>query len=162
MDWRGAQFNNSNNFGGGGMNMGNNPYGMSNSGSSSYASTSTYQGAVRPIRETPVLPVIGRFVQNEQEIKANEVPMDGTYTAFIQNDFQEVYVKTWGGDGMIHGQTYVPKTDRNTEQEQDPFALIMQRLDGIEQSLNGMAIAAQPVTKQNSNQKKEGKANGNE
>lgn len=160
MDWR----NNVGNFGGGGMNMGNNPYGSGqfNQGSSSYSSASPYQGMSRPTPQPEILPVVGRFVQNEQEIKANEVPMDGTYTAFIRRDLNEVYIKTWGGDGMIHGQTYIPKSDQNVEQQQDPFTLIMQRLDGIEQSLNGMSIAVQPGTKASSNTKKEGKSNGNE
>lgn len=149
MDWRNPNYGR---FDSAMMGGSPNTYGQF---SSQPANTYQNSGMVRPEPKQEVLPVVGRFVQNDQEIKPNEVPMDGTYSVFVRNDLNEVYIKTWGGDGMIHGQTYVPAPTaaQNWQENPDPFALIMARLDSIEQTLGGLNITttAQNTPKKSTN-----------
>lgn len=78
-----------------------------------------------------------RLVQNEQEIRPNEVQMDGKPSIFVNDKLNEVYLKHWNATGTISTYRYVLATDdQNVTGAQDPFDLIMQRLDRIESSLN--------------------------
>lgn len=94
---------------------------------------SNQQTNVRPQRTY----IPGRIINDEREIIPDEVPMDGSFATFIQSDYKRIYTKKWGGDGLIHRNVYelVEEDGQQSEQTQDPFALIMQRLDNIENSL---------------------------
>lgn len=82
-----------------------------------------------------VLP--GRIIQQESDIVAREVPNDGNFAVFVQQDLQKIYAKTWGGDGLIHTNTYVLANDAQNQQDKpDILSVILQRLDGIENSVN--------------------------
>lgn len=76
-----------------------------------------------------------RFVNEERDIKIQEIPMDGV-AVFLTRDLQTVYLKTFDIDG-VHGNTYDLRQAPNGNQDQnDPLQLIMERLDRIERSLN--------------------------
>lgn len=82
-----------------------------------------------------VLP--GRIIQQESDVVAREVPNDGSFAVFVQQDLKKIYAKTWGGDGRILTNTYVLANDPQNQQEQpDILSVILQRLDGIESSVN--------------------------
>lgn len=75
----------------------------------------------------------GRIIQQESDIVAREVPNDGNFAVFVQQDLQKIYAKTWGGDGRIHTNVY--ELVNGQEKEPDLMAVILQRLDNIEKTL---------------------------
>lgn len=109
--------------------------------------TNTAQMVQQPMQQTypqmqqqqvqipQVLP--GRIIQQESDVVAKEVPNDGNFAVFVQSDLQKIYAKTIGGDGLIHTNTYVLANDPQSQQNQpDILSVILQRLDGIESSVN--------------------------
>lgn len=56
----------------------------------------------------------GRCVNDEKDIIANEVPMDGGCAIFPKNDFSELYVKTWNNNGTISTIVFKPDLNENT------------------------------------------------
>lgn len=88
----------------------------------------------------------GRMIGNLQDIRPNEIAMDGSPSVFPTNDGNYIYVKSWGADGNIHTIKYIKEPD-NAMQKQgpNPFDLIMERLNSIESSLS--AIREQPQQK---------------
>lgn len=50
--------------------------------------------------------LIGRVVNSEQEIRPNEVPMNGTPGIFPINGGKHILVKVWGADGTITDYRY--------------------------------------------------------
>lgn len=90
-----------------------------------YAQNNNYQRQMR---------VAGaRMVRDEREIRPNEVPNNGDIAVFVQNDLGRVFVKTWNGNGLIDTNEY--QLVQNTPQGPNPFDLIMDRLDQIENFL---------------------------
>lgn len=94
--------------------------------------------------------LVGRVVNDFSEVKADDVPMNGTPAIFIKNDMSEIEVRVWGNDGLIHPTPYKPileqkqQEDTNTPQmdfnalNEDVRALredILARLDSIEKSV---------------------------
>lgn len=80
----------------------------------------------------------GKLITNLQEVKPNEVPMDGSASIFPMNDFSSIYVKAWGPDGNIQTLRFIPDVTTNKEvADQGPseFDKIMERLDSIEKKL---------------------------
>lgn len=77
----------------------------------------------------------GRMINEERDITANEIPTDGSFAVFIQQDLKKIYTKAWGGDGVVHGDTYELVRPDGAAPQQDPIMLIMQRLDRIEETL---------------------------
>ncbi len=78
----------------------------------------------------------GRIIANPEEIKLNEIPMDGTASLFPMNDDSCIYAKAWGPDGKIQTYRYI-REDVSKVQDEGPseFAQVMTRLDKIEQML---------------------------
>lgn len=76
----------------------------------------------------------GRIIKQESDIVAREVPNDGNFAVFVQQDLQRIYAKTWGGDGLIHTNVY--ELVNGQEKEPDLMTMILQRLDNIEKKLN--------------------------
>lgn len=123
--------------------------------------------------QTPA--VYGRFIQDENEILAKEIPMDGSFAAFVKMDLSTIFLRTWGGDGDVHGDTYVKLNNTvNQNEQQDPFAMIFNRLAGIESmigslltppsseetqtlSIEGETVATVKESSQNQKQMKGGK-----
>lgn len=116
--------------------------------------------SVRPQqqRSQPPTYIPGRIVQNEEEIVASEVPQDGNYSTFIQQDFQKIYLKTWGNKGLINTKKYELVEENgcpisNSPDQKDPTTLILERLDRIEEQLKNQAKV--PNNYRNGNQKKD-------
>lgn len=94
------------------------------------------QMTMQPQMQKPqVLP--GRIIQQESDVVPGEVPNDGTFSVFVQQDLKKIYAKTWGGDGRILTNTYVLANDSQNAQDQpDILSVILQRLDSIENSVS--------------------------
>ena len=80
----------------------------------------------------------GKVITNLQEVRPNEVPMDGSASIFPMNDFSSIYVKAWGPDGNIQTFKFIPDVTTNKEVDRGPseFDKIMERLDSIEKRLS--------------------------
>ena len=53
----------------------------------------------------------GRAVDNEAEITAGEVPLNGSLAVFPKKDGSMIYVKSTNGNGTIDTRTYIPAQD---------------------------------------------------
>lgn len=58
-------------------------------------------------QQAPSLP--GRVVQNPNDIRPNEVAMDGNVTYFPMSDYSCIFAKQWKADGTIETVRYVPE-----------------------------------------------------
>lgn len=58
--------------------------------------------------------LVGRAVNDFSEIKADDVPMNGTPAIFVKNDMSEIEVRIWGKDGLIRPTSYKPILEQNT------------------------------------------------
>lgn len=85
----------------------------------------------------PVPSLSGRMVTNPQEIRPNEVPMDGSVSFFPSTDGSYIYAKFWGPDGNIQTRVFVPEQPISAEDVQGPseFDQVMARLEKIEKML---------------------------
>lgn len=61
-----------------------------------------------------IIPVSGRWVQNAEEIRPNEVPMDGGLYFFPQQDYQCIYAKVWSQDGQLLTYRFLPEKKEET------------------------------------------------
>lgn len=57
--------------------------------------------------------LVGRAVNDFSEIKADDVPMNGTPAIFVKNDMSEIEVRIWGKDGLIRPTSYKPILEQN-------------------------------------------------
>lgn len=57
--------------------------------------------------------LVGRVVNDFSEVKADDVPMNGTPAIFIKGDMSEIEVRIWGNDGLIHPTPYKPILEQN-------------------------------------------------
>lgn len=53
-------------------------------------------------------PVTIKLIDSENDIRAGDVPMDGTYAVFLMRDHSAIYIRTWSNRGCIEGQKFVP------------------------------------------------------
>ena len=63
----------------------------------------------------------GRLVPSVESINPSEVPMDGSVSVFIKNDYSEVYLKSWNQNGTINTVTYKPPV---MEEKPDDTSLV--------------------------------------
>lgn len=93
---------------------------------------------------TPPRPsyVPGRIVNSPDDIRASEIPMDGTVAVFPSSDYSYVVLKAWNSNGSIQTEFYQhvnpneqPKED--TKFEEFKMAL-NERLERIEKMLTSV------------------------
>ena len=69
----------------------------------------------QPTVETHTTPALtGRFVNDFNDIKPDEIPMNGTKAIFIKNDLSSVCVKSWSANGTIDTSSYELKEEKPT------------------------------------------------
>lgn len=96
----------------------------------------------QPIQPTPSqipMGVIGRWVNDFNDIKPNEVPMDGTICFFPKTDYTCIYAKVWDQNGKLQNFVFVPETptqvDSTTVQNNEQIDKMMAKLDDIQSQL---------------------------
>lgn len=83
-----------------------NPYiGMPQNQTVQYSNNSQMNNPMN--RARPSVGLIGRTVNNENEIRPDEVPMDGSVAFFPQADRSCIYAKYWNNNGLIDKRVYV-------------------------------------------------------
>lgn len=100
----------------------------------------------------PIPSLSGRMVTSPQEIRPNEVPMDGSVSFFPSSDGSYIYAKFWGPDGNIQTRVFVPEQPVSMEgtQTSSEFDQVMARLDKIEQMLTNRNQNRQSYQNRNS------------
>lgn len=98
------------------------------------------QGGYSALRPAPVVPMVpGKMFANEEEIKPNEVPMDGSIALFMHRDLGYILAKAWNSGGTIDTVRYVPeKPPAQQAQPQTDAAFqnaVFERLDKIERAI---------------------------
>lgn len=80
-----------------------------------FAQTGQYQQNFQPQIQQIQQPIglVGRAVNDFSEIKADDVPMNGTPAIFVKNDMSEIEVRIWGKDGLIRPTSYKPILEQN-------------------------------------------------
>lgn len=61
--------------------------------------------------------LVGRAVNDFSEIKADDVPMNGTPAIFVKNDMSEIEVRIWGKDGLIRPTSYKPILEQDQSEQ---------------------------------------------
>lgn len=123
-----------------------------------------YYNMQQPAMQTQPVPnqspqtLTGRTVNALDEIKLEEVPMNGNPSIFPLSDNSCIYTKVWGTDGTIITKKYIPVENDIPKESVNASGdsvlnTIMERLDKIEKML-----AEKP--RYSGNQRKEVKVNG--
>lgn len=81
----------------------------------------------------------GRVVNSPDDIRASEIPMDGTVAVFPSSDYSHVILKAWNSNGSIQTEIY-QRMNPNAEPTPDPrfeeFKMALnERLDKLEKML---------------------------
>lgn len=78
----------------------------------------------------------GRVVKNPNEIRPNDVPMDGSPSYFPTDDGNYIFTKCWNSDGTIRTVRYGRIDEAVQESEETISKAILDRLDRIEKALS--------------------------
>lgn len=128
-----------------------------------YPSLARYSNG-QPQQNTPSA-IPGRIVEMPEEIKAQEIPMDGTLALFPRRDLSCIYAYQWVTD-HVESVRYIPDVQQKPAAPSGPVAAIIpdefraeifNRLDKIDSLVSGIVQSQQQTTK---TVKKEEKASG--
>lgn len=93
--------------------------------------------------------IAGRYVNDFNEITANDVPMNGSPAIFAKNDRSEIQMREWSPNGQIVSTVYravAPTAEAPAEQPFDPRAdllePILERINQLENKLNKLPKTA--------------------
>lgn len=107
--------------------------------------------------------LVGRAVNDFSEIKADDVPMNGTPAIFIKNDMSEIEVRVWCKDGLIRPTSYKPIFEQSsadgTNIPQMDFNALNEDVRALREDIKGVRdmiekSMAVPVTKTSQRGKK--------
>lgn len=77
------------------------------------------QQMMQPAQQPQVQTIKGRMVNDESEITAQEVPMDGTVSYFPKSDYSCIFAKVWNNEGGISTFKFVPELETVEEEQTD-------------------------------------------
>lgn len=119
-------------------------YGVSNNGM--VARTSATMGSQNPFATNVRYGINGRYVQNPNEIRPGEIPMDGTVSFFPLSDNSAIIGKMWDQNGNIKEVRYLPDyileaklkefQDSQNNELNSTLREILERISKLENSLN--------------------------
>lgn len=120
--------------------------------------------------------LIGRPVNQVEEITANDVPMNAPYALFPKSDLSEIYLKSWTANGTIQTIAFKPVqmnqadnslrnqselkiglTEDVTQALMSQFEELKNKIDRLEQSMSGSSGTIRTKTK-TSTVKKDGES----
>lgn len=103
-----------------------------------------YQNQNQNQSQQPTLPALsGRTISALQDIRPNEIAMDGSVSYFPASDGSCIYAKSWSSDGTIQTVKFVPERPAQqpqtnqtqavqaTTQTQPDLQQVMEKLDSI-------------------------------
>lgn len=75
------------------------------------------QQVMQQAQQPQVQTIKGRMVNDESEITAQEVPMDGTVSYFPKSDYSCIFAKIWDNEGRISTFKFVREEELETVDE---------------------------------------------
>lgn len=100
--------------------------------------------------------IYGKVISNLQDIRPNDVSLDGSVSLFPMGDYSCIYAKAWGNDGTIQTFKFVPeKIEAGGNEGPSQFDQVMGKLTAIESALTQQLPVTKTKTTANTNQKKE-------
>ena len=114
---------------------------------------------MEPASQNRQLNLRGRSVASENDIRPNDIVMDGGVSFFPKDDGQAIFVKWWGSNGLIEGRVFVPAPDTTSDKVEGSNAEkklddILERLVRLEKRL-GKPYNPSRSNHQNGSPKKE-------
>ncbi|MFQ9446386.1 MAG: hypothetical protein ACLR4A_02565 [Christensenellales bacterium] len=114
---------------------------------------------MEPASQNRQLNLRGRSVASENDIRPNDIVMDGGVSFFPKDDGQAIFVKWWGSNGLIEGRVFVPAPDTTSDKVEGSNAEkklddILERLVRLEKRL-GKPYNPNRSNHQNGSPKKE-------
>ena len=100
--------------------------------------------SIAPTVATPSL--TGHLVASPDEIKPNDIPMNGQAAYFPSNDGKVIYAKAWNTDGSIATVRYVAESAEETPSQPTLFDIANQ-LSNIETLLTEKPKSARKTTR---------------
>ncbi len=95
-------------------------------------------------QQASVLP--GKVINGPQDIKMNEIPMDGTVALFPTSDYSAIYAKCWNSNGGIDTMEFNPKKSPEEKTEKtSEYNEVLARLEKIESMLASLPVLTQNV-----------------
>lgn len=114
----------------------------------------------RPISAPSYPIIVGKMVNQLNDIRPNEVPNDGSVAVFPQSDLSCVYIKYLKADGLIATARYVLDTSvEKTQSSPDEMEEIHSKLNEIVSMLKGQNRSYRSNKKYSKNGYKEVKEN---
>ncbi len=104
-------------------------------------------------QQAPPSVIPGRPVKTIDDVKPNEVPMDGTICFFPLSDMSYIYAKQWGSDGKLETVPYqrvqTPTSDSSAQQEpqqvapdfSNEFTTLNQKLDSMLKTMSALDVS---------------------
>lgn len=86
--------------------------------------------------QEPITPIVGRWVSSFDDIKPQDVPMNGSMCFFPQKDYSCVYAMIWANDGQIKTYRLVPEKEQPPAQQTPDSFSIKEILNGFLSSTN--------------------------
>lgn len=103
--------------------------------------------SMQPTPQQMPMGVPGRWVNDLNEIKPGEVPMDGTICFFPKTDYSKIYAKVWDQNGKLQDFVFVPEvpvpsepapaqTDERIDKMMEELGSMREQLSKILQTVN--------------------------
>lgn len=94
----------------------------------------------------------GRLIGTPEDIRPNEIPMDGTIAVFPSLDYSYVVLKAWNSNGSIQTEIYRHEssgepTDKDVKLEEFKMDLT-ERLERIEKMLTSVQLSPKTVSEE--------------
>lgn len=90
-----------------------------------------------PQRFMPIM--YGKFVDREEDITPNDVPMDGNIGYFPINDGSAIITKKWNSDGTIKTVVYKAKDEEVVcDEKKDKLDMLIERIEKMEKKIDAI------------------------
>lgn len=102
-------------------------------------------------------PLVGRYINNPNDITVNEVPTDGSIGLFPQTDGSCVYGKVWNANGTITTIKYIPEVQNaETSETTIDFDSLNSKIDAIYNHIFESKQTTNQTSRNRNNVKKDG------
>lgn len=86
--------------------------------------------------------ISGKYVNDFNEITANDVPMNGSPSIFLKSDRSEIQIREWSPNGQIVPRLYraVEIVEQAPQEQKDDYSnLIIERLTALEEKIDKLS-----------------------
>lgn len=93
--------------------------------------------------------ISGKYVNDFNEITANDVPMNGSPSVFLKSDRSEIQIREWNPNGQIVPRLYrAVEIVEQAQPEVDYSSQIIERLSSLEDKIDKLSKAPTKARKE--------------